>query len=101
MKVLLVEDNDAIVLGLEYLLREEGFQFDCARTRLEAEQKIRREKYDICLLDISLPDGSGYDLCRMMQKEQDLPEETGKRESGFILRIYQNGSGNREGLLPW
>ncbi len=94
MKVLLVEDNDAIVLGLEYLLREEGFQFDCARTRLEAEQKIRREKYDICLLDISLPDGSGYDLCRMMQKEQDLPVIflTAREEERDVVKGFDLGA---------
>lgn len=94
MKVLLVEDNDTIVLGLEYLLREEGFQFDCARTRLEAEQKIRREKYDICLLDISLPDGSGYDLCRMMQKEQDLPVIflTAREEERDVVKGFDLGA---------
>lgn len=73
MKILLVEDNEAIILGLEYLLKEEGFECFSARTAKEALTYFKSEKFDLCLLDISLPDGDGYTLCRQMQEEQKLP----------------------------
>lgn len=94
MKILLVEDNEAIVMGLEYLMREEGFQCDSATTKQQAQQKIRCEKYDLCLLDISLPDGNGYDLCRMMQKEQNLPVIflTAKEEERDVVKAFDLGA---------
>ena len=47
MKLLLIEDNESIILGLEYLLQEEGFRFDTARTAAEAERAVIRERYDL------------------------------------------------------
>lgn len=44
MKLLLIEDNESIILGLEYLLREEGFRFDTVRTAAEAERAVSRER---------------------------------------------------------
>ncbi len=94
MKILLVEDNEAIILGLEYLLREEGFQCVCARTQKEAIRRIGQEKYDLCLLDIALPDGNGYDLCGLMQREQKLPVIflTAKEEERDVVRGLDLGA---------
>ncbi len=63
MKLLLVEDNEAIILGLEYLLKEEGFSCQVARTKKEAEKAVSEKSFDLILLDIMLPDGDGYALC--------------------------------------
>ncbi len=94
MKILLVEDNETIILGLEYLLAEEGFRCDSARTRQEAEQKLLREQYDLCLLDISLPDGSGYDLCRLVQRERKLPVIflTAREEERDVVKGFDLGA---------
>ena len=73
MKLLLIEDNESIILGLEYLLQEEGFRFDTARTAAEAERAVIRERYDLALLDISLPDGDGFRLWSKISREQELP----------------------------
>lgn len=54
-KILLVEDNDAITMGLEFLLKEEGYLFEAAKNIGEAGEKMARERFDLVLLDISLP----------------------------------------------
>lgn len=94
MKILLVEDNEAIILGLEYLLQEEGYQCVVAKTKHEAEEKFRYEKFDLCLLDIALPDGNGYELCRLMQKEQAFPVIflTAKEEERDVVRAFDLGA---------
>lgn len=94
MKILLVEDNEAIVLGLEYLLRGEGFTCVSASCRAEAEMRIQSEKFDLCLLDIALPDGSGYELCSEMRKEQNLPVIflTAKEEERDVVRGFDLGA---------
>ena len=73
MKLLLVEDNEAIILGLEYLLRQEGYQVQTARSLREAEGMAEKEPPDLILLDIMLPDGSGFDFCRLVKRENDIP----------------------------
>ena len=88
MKILLIEDNESIILGLEYLLREEGFRCDTVRTVKEAQQSVGREQYDLVLLDISLPDGDGFRLCGRLRQEQDLPVIflTAREEEQAVVR---------------
>lgn len=71
MKILLVEDNEAIILGLEYLLTQENYQVETARNICEAFEAVAREAIDLILLDISLPDGNGFDFCKEVKKEGD------------------------------
>lgn len=70
-KILLVEDNPSIIMGLEYFLKEEQFEVLTATSKALAEGKLKSTAIDLVLLDISLPDGSGCDLCRYI-KEKDL-----------------------------
>ena len=72
-KILLVEDNETIVMGLKYSLEQENFKVDVAKNQSEAKEKIKQEKYDVFLLDISLSDGSGFDICNLIKKQQDTP----------------------------
>lgn len=72
-KILLVEDNETIVMGLKYSLEQESFKVDVAKNQSEAKEKIKQEKYDVFLLDISLPDGSGFDICKLIKQQQDTP----------------------------
>ena len=72
-KILLVEDNETIVMGLKYSLEQENFKVDVAKNQSEAKEKIKQEKYDVFLLDISLPDGSGFDICKLIKQQQDTP----------------------------
>lgn len=73
MRILLVEDNEAIVMGLEYLLAQEGFQVATARDVAQAECFLKREEQDLVLLDIALPDGNGFNLCRKIKREGQVP----------------------------
>lgn len=70
-KILLVEDNPSIIMGLEYFLKEEQFEVLTATSKALGEGKLKSTAIDLVLLDISLPDGSGCDLCRYI-KEKDL-----------------------------
>ena len=72
-KLLLVEDNNAIIMGLDFLFKEEGYNFDVARTCNEADKLITKNKYDIVLLDVFLPDGNGFEICKKIKKEFNTP----------------------------
>ncbi len=52
---------------------KQGYEIDIARTSLEAETLWINRKYDLVILDVSLPDGSGYDLCRKIRKTSKIP----------------------------
>ena len=72
-KLLLVEDNNAIIMGLDFLFKEEGYNFDVARSCNEADKLITKNKYDIVLLDVFLPDGNGFEICKKIKKEFNTP----------------------------
>ena len=73
MKVLVVDDENPIVEAVAYNLRKEGFQ---TLTASDAEQCLdiaRAEKPDLIILDVMLPSASGFDVCRMLRKQNDVP----------------------------
>ena len=72
-KILLVEDNETIVMGLKYSLEQENFQVISAKSVAESTEKIKQEQIDIVLLDVSLPDGNGFDICKEIKEKQDIP----------------------------
>ncbi len=75
--VLLVEDDISLANGLEYALKKSGFSIKTVFTVSEFMNLYRsasiEKSYEIVLLDINLPDGNGYDLCRMIRKDSNLP----------------------------
>ena len=68
-RILIVEDDPAIVLGLEDLLAGEGYRVDCARDGRRALELYRNHKPDLVLLDIMIPEFSGYEVCRQIRKK--------------------------------
>nr|WP_312578396.1 response regulator transcription factor [Sedimentibacter sp.] len=72
-KVLLVEDDKTIVLGLEYFLKQEGYDVIVCNDMKTALKIVKTHKYDIAILDISLPDGNGYDICKEIRRNGDTP----------------------------
>lgn len=94
MKILLVEDNDAIIMGLQYLLEQEGYACSAARRRREAEQMLQVEQPDLMLLDIGLPDGDGYQLCRSIRQQYDFPIIflTARDEEEDVVRAFDLGA---------
>ena len=71
MIILLVEDDETLSMGIEYSLKNDGFEVECAYTLKQAEEKY--EHADMILLDVTLPDGTGYDLCRKVRKSSEVP----------------------------
>jgi len=71
--ILLVEDDLSLVAGLEFSLQKNGFQVDIARTVKEAFTLYRDEKYDLLLLDLGLPDGSGFEICKKVRLTSSVP----------------------------
>lgn len=71
--VLIVEDDQTIAMGIEYSLLQESFQAEVAHTVADAKVKLTQNEYDLVLLDISLPDGTGFELCRMIREISDTP----------------------------
>lgn len=72
-EILLVEDNEIIVKGLKYLLEQEKFDIKIAKNIVEAKTMIKKQKFDLYLLDITLPDGDGYEICKYVKKQKDVP----------------------------
>jgi len=71
--VLLVEDEEAITTPLQEALEREGFDTRVARTAGEALAAAREEEPDVVLLDVMLPDGSGFDVCRELRRDSRVP----------------------------
>lgn len=72
-KILLVEDNETIIMGLKYSLEQEGFQVISAKTAKESKEKLDNKSIDIVLLDVSLPDGNGFEICKEIKEKNDIP----------------------------
>lgn len=72
MKVLFVEDDHSIAMGLEYSLRQEGYEVRTCHTVAEAETALSEELFDLCLLDVTLPDGNGYEICQKAKRREDV-----------------------------
>ncbi|MBO4748963.1 MAG: response regulator transcription factor, partial [Lachnospiraceae bacterium] len=94
-RILLVEDNEAIVLGLKYLLAQEGFETRVAVTVREAKEALReKEGFDLALLDVMLPDGDGFELCKYMRERFDIPVIflTAREEECDVVRGFDLGA---------
>lgn len=71
--ILIVEDNEAIIKGLKYLLEQEQFQVIACKSIEETMNIIGKQDIDLVVLDITLPDGSGYELCEYIKKYTNTP----------------------------
>ncbi|WP_069999133.1 response regulator transcription factor [Cellulosilyticum sp. I15G10I2] len=73
MKILLVEDDKTIGAGLEYSLQQEGYTTVLCNDVASGREALNKNQFDLCLLDLSLPDGSGYELCKIAREKWDIP----------------------------
>lgn len=69
--ILLVEDNKAIIMGLSYLFKENGYKTILAENIGAARSELAKSVIDIVILDVMLPDGDGFSLCRYI-KDNDI-----------------------------
>ena len=72
-RILLLEDDLSIISGLSFALKKQGFEIEIARTIKEAGECWRKGRYNLLILDVSLPDGSGFDFCQTVRKESEVP----------------------------
>lgn len=93
-KILLVEDNETIIMGLKYSLEQENFRVITAKNVEESREKIKQEQIDIVLLDVSLPDGNGFDLYKNNIKEKNISSIflTAKDEEDNIVKGLELGA---------
>lgn len=73
VQILLVEDDQTIAKNLMMLLRSEGFSVTHAASRSEASKILTAQRFDLALVDISLPDGNGFTVCTEIKAEQKIP----------------------------
>lgn len=72
-KILLVEDNETIILGLEYLFKEEKFEYSITKNKRDTLNILDKETFDVILLDVSLPDGNGFSICKYIKEKKNTP----------------------------
>ncbi len=73
MKLLVVEDDSTIALGLEYSLQQEGYTVNVCDSVKRAMEFSQTEHFDLYLLDLTLPDGNGYEICKHLKAREDVP----------------------------
>lgn len=72
-RILLLEDDLSLINGLSFAFKKQGFESDVARTVREADSLWAEGKYDLLVLDVSLPDGSGFEFCRKVRQSSKVP----------------------------
>lgn len=73
MKLFLLEDDSAISMGISYSLTNEGYCVTTASSVKQGLEIIKNDSFSLYILDLNLPDGSGYDVCKEIKKQGDLP----------------------------
>lgn len=73
MKILIIEDDLSLINGLSFAIKKQGYELDIARTVLETDTIFSNGKYDLVILDVSLPDGSGFDICKKIRQTSKVP----------------------------
>lgn len=92
-RILVVEDEDNIAIALDYLMTREGYELQRIASGAGAVDLIRKTRPDLVLLDVMLPEVSGYEICQNVRMEPDLA-------SVRILMMTARGSAmeRRKGL---
>lgn len=68
-QILLLEDDRYLIDGLQYSLKANGFELEVTRTIKDAMISIANNKYDLLLLDVTLPDGTGFEVCEQVRRQ--------------------------------
>ena len=72
-KVLVVDDEKLIVMGIRFSLEQDGMEVDCAYDGEEALELAKKTEYDVVLLDVMLPKYDGYEVCQAIREFSDMP----------------------------
>lgn len=71
-RILIADDEQNIVISLEFLMKREGFEVSIAQDGAEAIEKIRSEMPDLVLLDVMMPKKSGFEVCQEIKSDPAL-----------------------------
>ncbi|WP_270430577.1 MULTISPECIES: response regulator transcription factor [Anaerostipes] len=72
-RIFFVEDDLSLISGLSYAMKKQGYEIEVARTSNEAQILWANGTFDLVILDVSLPDGSGYELCKKIRESSKVP----------------------------
>lgn len=94
MDILFVEDDKIIASGLEYALSQEGFNVIHVMDVKSALIEINNREFSLALLDLSLPDGDGYEICNEIKKKYDTPVIflTAADDEGNVVKGLEMGA---------
>lgn len=94
MNVLLVEDEETIARPLATLLRAEGWTIETAATAADARELAANRVFDAALIDLGLPDGSGYEICRAVRAAGDaaIIILTARSDEDSVVRALEEGA---------
>lgn len=93
--ILLIEDNESILKGLVYSLEQERFKVTTAMTIKDSKNLLESNNiYNLIILDIPLPDGSGFDLCKYIKSNYNIPIIflTAKDEEQDVVQGFDLGA---------
>lgn len=72
-RILVVEDDEALGMGIEFALHKAGFQAKVEDCLENAREALKNDEYNLILLDNMLPDGTGFELCKELREKSDVP----------------------------
>lgn len=73
VNILVVEDDENLAFGIKYALEQEGWSVAIARSISEAQNTFDNNDFNLILLDVMLPDGNGFDFCKKIRRQSDIP----------------------------
>ena len=94
MQILLVEDNKSITKALKYNLEQNKYIVISAENVVQALQLLEKEKIDLVILDVTLPDGDGFDLYKIIHRKYDISTIflTAKDDENDIVKGLELGA---------
>ena len=94
MQILLVEDNKSITKALTYNLEQNKYEVISAENIAEAQELLEKEKFDLAILDITLPDGNGFDLYQTIKEKYNIKTIflTAKDEEDDVVKGLELGA---------
>jgi two-component system alkaline phosphatase synthesis response regulator PhoP len=90
-KILIADDNEQIRESLSSILEDEGYAMWTAKNGAEALEKAREISPDILILDVMMPEMSGYEVCRAIKSDPDLKKT-------FVLMLSAKGQATEKEL---
>lgn len=93
-RILLLEDDLSLINGLSFAFKKQGFEAEVARTLKEADALWAEGKYDLLVLDVSLPDGSGFEFCKKVRLVSKVPMiflTASDEETSIIMGLDMGG----------